>query len=136
MVDRILHSSVVYPAAYGYIPQTLCDDGDHLDVLLLLSTGIELTPGCIISARPVALLRMKDEEGEDNKVIAVPTNDPRMDEITSLESIPKHLLREIENFFDTYKHLEQSKTTEVLGWADKQEAFDAINEGISLYLEQ
>lgn len=132
-VDRILHSSVVYPTAYGYIPRTLCDDGDPLDVLILLSTGIELIPGCVVSARPVAVLRMKDEKGEDDKIVAVLIDDPRMEEIQSLESIPKHSLREIEEFFNTYKHLERGKTTHIVGWADRQIALETIEEAIEYF---
>ncbi len=135
-VDRILHSSVVYPSAYGYIPRTLCKDGDPLDVLLLLSAGIELIPGCIVLARPVAVLRMEDEKGEDDKIVAVSVDDPRMDEIQSSESIPKHTLREIEEFFDTYKHLERGKTTHIVGWADRETAIEIIIEAIELFKNQ
>ncbi|MFX1423438.1 MAG: inorganic diphosphatase [Promethearchaeota archaeon] len=132
-VDRILHSSVVYPTAYGFIPQTLCTDGDPLDVLILLSTGIELVPACIVSARPVAVLKMEDEKGEDDKIIAVLVDDPRMEEIQSLESIPKHSLREIEEFFNTYKHLERGKTTHIVGWADKKTALKIIEDAIDYF---
>jgi len=130
VVDRILHSSVVYPTAYGYIPNTLCDDGDPLDVLLHLSSGLNLIPGCIIPARPVAVLKMRDEKGEDDKIIAVPHDDPRLEEIVSLETLPKHLLREIEEFFQTYKHLERDKTTTIVGWEGKKEAFSIIKRSI------
>ncbi|MHA1977602.1 MAG: inorganic diphosphatase [Candidatus Hodarchaeales archaeon] len=132
-VDRILHSSVVYPATYGYVPQTLCDDGDPIDVLLVHSAGIDLVPGCIVSARPVAVLKMKDEKGEDDKIVAIPVDDPRMEEVTTLESIPKHLLREIEEFFNTYKHLERGKTTTITGWEDKPQALTIIQTSIELY---
>lgn len=132
-VDRILHSSVVYPAAYGFIPQTLCKDGDPLDVLIPLSAGIELIPGCILIARPIAVLNIEDEKGEDNKIIAVPTEDPRMEKIVSMNSIPKHLRHEIEEFFDTYKHLERGKTTKIVGWADKEEAQRIILDAIELF---
>ena len=135
IVDRILHSSVVYPTAYGYIPCTLCEDGDPLDVLLYLSAGINLIPGCIISARPVAVLLMRDERGKDNKIVAIPTEDPRLDEIQSLTTLPKHLLREIEEFFDTYKHLERGKCTEIVGWKDRETAFSIINSAIFQYQE-
>ncbi len=136
VVDRILHSSVVYPTAYGYIPSTLCDDGDPLDVLLYLSAGIDLVPGCIVSARPVAVLKMRDEKGEDDKIVAVLIDDPRVEERQSLETLPKHLLREVEEFFDTYKHLERGKTTEIVGWQDKDEAYKTIEEAIKFYLNQ
>lgn len=132
-VDRILHSSVVYPTAYGYIPKTLCKDGDPLDVLVLLSAGIDLIPGCIVSARPVAVLRMEDEKGEDNKIVAVLVDDPRMEEMQSLETIPKHSLREIEEFFNTYKHLERGKTTHIVGWADRQTALKTIKDTIEYF---
>ncbi|MFX1283378.1 MAG: inorganic diphosphatase [Promethearchaeota archaeon] len=135
-VDRILHSSVVYPAAYGFIPQTLCKDGDPLDVLVPLSAGIELIPGCILIAIPIAVLNMKDEKGEDDKIIAILADDPRMEEIKSMNSIPKHLRREIEEFFNTYKHLERGKTTKIAGWADKEEAQRIITEAINLYIQQ
>ncbi len=133
VVDRILHSSVVYPTAYGYIPRTLCYDGDPLDVLVLHSAGVELHPGCIVIATPIAVLKMEDEKGEDDKIIAVPIDDPRMKEVQSLELIPKHLLREIEEFFDTYKHLERGKTTNVVGWTDRKDALKTIKEAIELY---
>jgi inorganic pyrophosphatase len=135
-VDRILHSSVVYPTTYGYIPQTLCEDGDPLDVLLLHSAGIELIPGCVMIARPVAVLRMKDEKGDDDKVVAVPIDDPRMAEVESLDSIPKHLQHEIEEFFNTYKHLERGKITEIVGWSDTKSAIKVIKNAISLYQEK
>jgi inorganic pyrophosphatase len=134
-VDRILHSSVVYPAAYGFIPQTLCKDGDPLDVLIPLSTGIELVPGCILIARPIAVLNMEDEKGQDDKIIAVPTDDPRMEEILSMNSIPKHLRREIEEFFNTYKHLERGKTTKIVGWADREKAHRIIHDAIDLFIQ-
>ncbi|MHA2245335.1 MAG: inorganic diphosphatase [Candidatus Hodarchaeales archaeon] len=135
-VDRILHSSVVYPTAYGFIPKTLCKDGDPLDVLVLLSAGIELIPGCFVSARPVAVLKMEDEKGEDDKIVAVLVDDPRMEEIQSLGSIPKHSLREIEEFFNTYKHLERGKTTHIAGWADRKDAMVTIEEAMEYFKEQ
>ncbi|MHA2294701.1 MAG: inorganic diphosphatase [Candidatus Hodarchaeales archaeon] len=134
IVDRILHSSVVYPTAYGYIPQTLCDDGDPLDVLLIISAGIQLIPNCIVVARPVAVLKMKDEKGGDDKIIAVCRDDPRLDEIVSYATIPKHLRKEIEEFFTTYKHLERGKTSDVVGWAEREEALQIINDSIELYI--
>ncbi|MFX0085139.1 MAG: inorganic diphosphatase [Candidatus Hodarchaeota archaeon] len=133
VVDRILYSSVVYPTAYGYIPRTLCNDGDPLDVLVLHSAGVELHPGCIVIATPVAVLKMEDEKGEDDKIIAVPIDDPRMEEVKSLKLIPKHLLREIEEFFNTYKHLESGKTTHIVGWTDREDALKKIKEAIELF---
>jgi inorganic pyrophosphatase len=132
-VDRILHSSVVYPTAYGFIPQTLCKDGDPLDVLIHSSVGSDLLPGSIITAKPVAVLKMEDEKGEDDKIVAIPTDDPRMSEIMTIDSLPKHLLNEIEEFFNTYKHLERGKTTKIVGWADKEEAERIISEAVQKY---
>ncbi|MFW9777791.1 MAG: inorganic diphosphatase [Candidatus Heimdallarchaeota archaeon] len=132
-VDRILHSSVVYPTAYGFIPKTLCEDGDPLDVLIHSSVGSMLIPGSIIAAKPVAVLKMEDEKGEDDKIVAIPTEDPRMEEIESISSIPKHLLNEIEEFFDTYKHLERGKTTKIVGWGDENEAERLVLEAIARY---
>ena len=132
-VDRVLHSSVIYPCAYGYIPSTLCDDGDPLDVLLILSAGIQLVPDCVVPARPVGVLRMRDEKGEDSKILAVCKDDPRLEEIKNLETVPRHLRREIEEFFDTYKQLERGKTTEVAGWKGKDEAYNEIREAINLF---
>lgn len=133
VVDRVLHSSVVYPTAYGYIPRTLCDDGDPLDVLLILSAGIQLVPNCLVTARPVALLRMKDEAGGDDKIVAVCRDDPRLEEVLDYSSVPKHLRREIEEFFNTYKQLERGKSSEVAGWADRDAAFEIIREAIEFY---
>lgn len=133
VVDRVLHSSVVYPTAYGFIPRTLCDDGDPLDVLLILSAGIELVPNCIVTARPIAVLKMRDEAGGDDKIVAVCKDDPRLEEILDYSSLPKHLRREIEEFFNTYKHLERGKSSEVVGWADRAKALNIIEEAIDLY---
>jgi len=133
VVDRILHPSVVYPTAYGYIPYTICEDGDPLDVLLYLNAGINLIPGCIIFARPVAVLIMRDEKGNNDKIVAIPTEDPRLDEIQSLTTLLKHLLKEIEEFFNTYKHLERGKKTEIVGWKDRDTALNIIKDAISNY---
>lgn len=118
-LDRVLYSSVHYPADYGFIPDTLAEDGDTLDALVLVEEPT--FPGCIIPARPVGLLRMRDEKGSDEKVLAVPLGDPRFDEVHDLSDVSPHWLREIENFFATYKLLEE-KLTEIFGWSDAREA--------------
>ena len=124
-LDRVLHSSVHYPTDYGFIPDTLSKDGDPLDVLLVV---YEPTfPGCLVPARPIGLLRMKDEKGEDEKILAVPTGDPRFDGIDGLDDLSPHFLREIENFFATYKLLEE-KDTDLLGWDSAREARRVISE--------
>lgn len=122
-LDRVLYSSVHYPTDYGFIPNTLAPDGDHLDILVVIHEPT--FPGCVIEARPIGGLDMEDEKGSDFKVLAVPTGDPRFDDTRKLDDLPKHWLREIETFFDTYKILEP-KQTEVLGWHDLAEAWEMI----------
>lgn len=112
-LDRVLYSSVHYPTDYGFVPDTLADDGDHLDVCVLMTEPS--FPGCTIVARPLGGLDMRDEKGEDFKLLAVPVNDPRFAHYHSLDQVGKHWLREIETFFATYKLLE-NKETDILGW--------------------
>jgi len=112
-LDRVLYSSVHYPTDYGFIPDTLAEDGDHLDILVLVQEPT--FPGCLIDARPIGGLDMADEKGSDFKVLAVPVGDPRYAHVSTLEDLGEHWLREIETFFATYKLLEP-KQTEVLGW--------------------
>jgi inorganic pyrophosphatase len=118
VLDRVLYSSVHYPTDYGFIVDTLAEDGDHLDVLVLVQEPT--FPGCLIAARPLGGLDMHDEKGSDFKVLAVPVGDPRYDHVQSLADVGEHWLREIETFFATYKQLEP-KQTEVLGWHDLAE---------------
>ena len=113
VLDRVLYSSVHYPCDYGFIDGSLADDGDPLDVLVVISEPT--FPGCIVRARPVGVLDMKDEKGHDFKVLAVAHDDPRWDETAALEDLSPHRQREIENFFDIYKELE-GRPTEVSGW--------------------
>ena len=122
-LDRVLYSSVHYPTDYGFIPDTLAEDGDHLDILVLMQEPS--FPGCIIEARPIGGLDMSDEKGSDFKVLAVPVGDPRYQHVTDLSHLGDHWLREIETFFATYKLLEP-KQTEVLGWHDAVFAWDVI----------
>ncbi len=124
-LDRVLYSSVHYPADYGYIPGTLAGDGDPLDILVL--TQEPTFPGCMIDACPIGGLDMEDEKGKDFKVLAVPVGDPRYDHVRTLDALGDHWLREIETFFATYKLLEP-KQTEVLGWHDATEAKQVIEE--------
>jgi len=124
-LDRVLHSAVHYPADYGFVPETLSKDGDPLDVLVL--TLDPTFPGCHVPARPVGVLRMIDDKGEDEKILAVPAGDPRFDDILDLENLHGHWLREIENFFATYKLLE-AKDTELLGWSGAGAAGKVIEE--------
>lgn len=124
-LDRVLYSSVHYPADYGFIPETLGLDGDPLDILVLVQEPT--FPGCLVPARPVGGLDMRDEKGSDFKVVAVPVGDPRYAHVDDLAAVGDHWAREIETFFATYKLLED-KTTEVLGWHDAGEARAVIAE--------
>lgn len=122
-LDRVLYSSVHYPTDYGFIPDTLAPDGDHLDILVVVHQPT--FPGCMVQARPIGGLDMVDEKGSDFKVLAVPTGDPRFEHVHTLEALAPHTLREIEAFFATYKLLEP-KQTEVLGWHALEEAWEQI----------
>jgi len=134
MLDRVLHSNVHYPSDYGFIPQSYYDDEDPFDVLVLVED--RTFPGCVIEARPVALMKMDDDGEQDDKVIAVPSEDPRYDHIEDLEDVPQQQLDEIDEFFQTYKNLEEGKEVETLGWEDKQAAMDAIEHAQDLYDEK
>ncbi len=112
-LDRVLYSAVHYPTDYGFIPETLGEDGDTLDILVL--TYHATFPGCVVETRPIGGLDMADDKGGDFKVIAVPVVDPRFNGVTSLEHLESHWLLEIETFFATYKLLER-KHTDVRGW--------------------
>ena len=131
VLDRVLHSSVVYPYNYGFFPQTLCDDGDPLDVLVMCDG--ELIPGCIVNVRPICYMVMEDEKGLDEKVLAVVDKDPRLNEIKTQEDIPKHIIDEITNFFETYKILEKNKWVKVGDWKDNEETCKLIQDSHSKY---
>ena len=133
VLDRVLHANVHYPSDYGFIPRTWYDDDDPLDVLVLVEE--QTFPGCVIEARPVALMGMDDGGEQDDKVIAVPTEDPRYDHVEELEDIPPQTQAEITEFFNTYKNLESGEGAEVLGWEDKAAAVDAIEHSRTLYEE-
>ena len=133
MLDRVLHSNVHYPGDYGFIPQSYYDDEDPFDVLVLVEE--QTFPGCVIEARPVALMRMDDDGEKDDKVIAVPREDPRFDHIETLDDITQQQLDEIEEFFETYKNLEAGKEVETLGFEGRGAAYDAIEHSQELYDE-
>jgi inorganic pyrophosphatase len=122
-LDRVLFSAVHYPADYGYIENTLAEDGDEVDVLVLISEPT--FPGCLIEAKPLGVLRMRDEKGNDNKILAVPLKDPLYQHVNDIHNIAPHLLTEIENFFLTYKKLE-AKVVATDGWADSKKALEYL----------
>ncbi|HII70919.1 inorganic diphosphatase [Methanopyrus kandleri] len=132
-LDRVLYSPFHYPLDYGFIPRTLYDDGDPLDILVIMQDPT--FPGCVIEARPIGLMKMLDDSDQDDKVLAVPTEDPRFKDVKDLDDVPKHLLDEIAHMFSEYKRLE-GKETEVLGWEGADAAKEAIVHAIELYEEE
>jgi len=132
-LDRALYSPMHYPGDYGFIPGTLAEDGDPLDVLVL--TDEPSFTGCMIEVRPVALMRMEDQREADQKVIAVPQRNPRYEQIHAMDQIFTHVRREIEHFFTIYKELE-GRVTSVKGWSGAAEAHSNIGECRRRYLEQ
>jgi inorganic pyrophosphatase len=123
-LDRRLFSATVYPADYGFVPDTLAEDGDPLDALVLLEEPV--FPGCWVSARPIGIFWMEDEKGPDAKIICVPLGDPRFDQVRDLGDMPTHLRSEIHHFFDVYKALEPGKSTSTTGFEGRQAALGEI----------
>lgn len=129
-LDRVLHSAVHYPGDYGFLPRTLGDDGDPLDVLVLMT--IPVFTGCLVECRPIGLFHLIDRGKGDEKVLAVPVSDPFAEDIHELDDIPKHTLKEIEHFFQVYKDLE-GVTTRTRGFEGATEARQAITTAMALY---
>ncbi len=129
-LDRAMHTSQDYPFDYGFVPRTLWDDGDALDVLVL--TTYPLAPGILVRVRPVAVMDMIDGGESDNKVIAVPTDDPRWNEVKDLGDINKHTIKEIEHFFSTYKKI-QNKEVAVNGFRGAEDAKKDYDKAIAQY---
>ena len=125
-LDRVLFSSVHYPADYGFVTDTLAGDGDPLDALVVVEEPT--FPGCILPARPIGTLLMHDAKGPDEKIIGVPVGDPRFDEVRELKDLPRHWLREIETFFATYKTLERSGEVKLDGWRGSRVAWRLIDQ--------
>jgi inorganic pyrophosphatase len=123
--DRFLFSSVVYPLDYGMIPRTLAEDGDPLDAMVAVSEPT--FPGCVIPAKPIALFKMRDEKGVDDKIVCVPLDDPNWRHVERLEDLPQQLRDEITNFFDVYKTLEPGKDVAVEGWFPREDAMAVID---------
>jgi len=132
-LDRILYGSQFYPANYGFVPNTLADDGDPIDVLVISSESV--VPGCVIKSRVIGVLIMEDESGKDEKILAVPTTklDPQMAKINTLEDLPEIKLNQIKHFFETYKDLEPGKWVKVTGFEGKEKAIELINKAIQNY---
>jgi len=118
-LDRVLYSPIHYPTDYGFVAETLEEDGDPIDIMVLITNPT--VPGCVIDARVIGALAMRDDKGVDNKLLAVPVKDPRFRTVQDLADVPPHVLREIEHFFKTYKDLEE-KTVDTQGWKNANEA--------------
>ncbi len=123
-LDRMLFTATRYPLDYGFIPDTLAEDGDPLDAMVLL--GEPAFPGCFLTARPVGVFWMADENGPDAKILTVPASDPRYADLHDLPDVPAHIRDEISHFFDIYKELEPGKATDVRGWQDRSAAEQVI----------
>lgn len=132
-LDRVAHTAQDFPFDYGFIPQTLWDDGDAIDVVLL--TTYPLLPGILVRVRPVAIMSMIDSGDSDDKIIAVPKDDPRWNSVQDLKDVNEHTLKEIEHFYSTYKKI-QNKEVEVKGFKGKDDAIKAFERGIGLYNEK
>jgi inorganic pyrophosphatase len=132
-LDRVLYSSVHYPTDYGFVLGTLGEDGDPLDALVVVEEPT--FPGCHVMARPIGVLDMRDEKGRDHKILAVPQGDPRFGRVQDLTDLDPHWLREIENFFQTYKTLED-KQTEIGGWEPAAAAWQVIQEAVARYTDR
>lgn len=135
-VDRFLSTSMHYPCDYGYIPETLSDDGDPVDVLVI--TPIPVNRGCVIRCRPVGMLVMKDEAGEDRKILAVPISKLTnlYEHVQKLEDLPALLLKQIAHFFTHYKDLEEGKWVKLDGWLEATSAKQEILESLARYQKE
>ena len=132
-LDRVIYSSMHYPANYGLVPQTYFDDGDPLDILVMCS--YEIVPLCIVDARVIGIMHMEDENGIDDKIVAVAAHDPAYNHIRDLEDVPQHYMHELKNFFEQYKALED-KTVKVGNMYGKDAAWDGIKRSRDLYLKK
>ncbi len=133
ILDRVLYSSINYPANYGFIPQTYCDDHDPLDILVL--SQIEITPMCLVEANVIGVMRMLDGGEMDDKIIAVAANDMSVNHIKDISELPQHSIKELRSFFEDYKKLEH-KTVVVEEFQGKEIAMEVIQQSIKDYQEK
>lgn len=129
-LDRVMHTAQDYPFDYGFVPQTLFDDGDALDVVLL--TTYPLMPGILVKARPIAIMEMIDGGDRDDKVVAVPVDDPRFNDVQDLADLNKHFIKEMSHFFETYKKI-QNKEVSVGEWHGRDVAKQAFEKSVQMY---
>lgn len=132
-LDRAMKTAQDYPFDYGFAPQTLWEDNDPLDVAIL--TTYPLHPGILLTVRPVGIMHMVDSGEGDDKIIAVPLKDPRWEEVTDLEHVNKHTLKEIQHFFETYKAIE-NKVVSINGFGGKDKAIEAVKKSVALYKDK
>jgi len=132
-LDRTLFTATVYPADYGFVTETMGEDGDPLDALVLLESAT--FPGCRVCVRPIGVFWMHDESGPDAKLLCVPVDDPRWSDTVTIDDLPQHLLNEISHFFDVYKDLEPDKMTDVRGWEDRESAESVLASARQRYEE-
>lgn len=130
-LDRVSHTAQDFPFDYGFVPHSLWHDNDPLDVVLL--TTYPLLPGILVRARPIALMNMIDSGEGDDKIIAVPVDDPRFEKMQDLDDINPHTLKEINHFYSTYKKLQNNEEVEVKGFQGRKEAQATFEEGLKLY---
>ncbi|NAS13940.1 inorganic diphosphatase [Poritiphilus flavus] len=130
--DRMIFSSMMYPADYGFVPETLALDGDPLDVLVLVTEPT--FPGCVMEVKPIGVFHMTDEKGPDEKVICVPVSDPIGSRVADLSELNPHLIKEIEHFFKVYKDLEKKKV-DVGGWGNVEEAKEIVAKCVNRFAE-
>ncbi|MBX0292733.1 inorganic diphosphatase [Hymenobacter sp. HSC-4F20] len=131
-LDRVLFSAVHYPAAYGFIPQTYCDDKDPLDILVLCS--VDIVPMCLVDAKVIGVMQMIDQDEEDDKIIAVAANDVSVNHYNDIADLPPHTLLEMQRFFEDYKALEHKQVT-VERFMGREDAYRIIEDSIKLYNE-
>jgi inorganic pyrophosphatase len=130
-LDRTLFTATAYPADYGFVPDTLAEDGDPIDAMVLVSEPT--FPGCLVRSRPIGVFWMSDEHGPDAKLLCVPDLDARFDQIQDIAQVPDPQLKEIGHFFDVYKDIEPGKSTSTRGWGGKSEALDALADAFDRY---
>jgi len=129
-VDRFMNTAMFYPCNYGYVPKTLSDDGDPVDVLVM--SPYALLSGCVVECRPVGMLKMTDESGEDAKIIAVP-HDKMYDDVKDIDDVPERLKSQLTHFFEHYKDLEKNKWVKVEGWVGVEQARQEIMDSVKRY---
>jgi inorganic pyrophosphatase len=133
ILERVLYSSVYYPANYGFIPQSYCDDKDPLDILIL--SQIDIVPMCIVPAKVIGVMRMLDNGEADDKIIAVAAGDPSVSHINDISELPLHFISEMRSFFEDYKKLEK-KTVVVEDFLDRETAIQILQDSFKMYQEK